>query len=205
MTTARLGESDTDGDDERAESIEIGRRLKHLRTVRGLTITELAGSSGVSAGRISQIERGQSNPSINTLQKLRAVLGVTLWAFLEDDGAAATRDSPYVRRRENRPRIISGTNQFTKELLSPTDNDELRFMILTLPPNAESDDVLTGPGDKGGYVLSGKVSLTIGNETLEIREGDSFQFRSTIAHHISNPWQDEAKVLWIINIRDSHV
>jgi transcriptional regulator with XRE-family HTH domain len=205
MTTARLGESDTDDQDERAESIEIGRRLKHLRTVRGLTITELASSSGVSAGRISQIERGQSNPSINTLQKLRTVLGVTLWAFLEDDNAASTRDSPYVRRRENRPRIVSGSNQFTKELLSPTDNDELRFMILTLPPGAESGEVLKGPGDKGGYVLSGTVLLMVGDETLEVREGDSFQFKSTIAHRISNPWQGDAKVLWIINIRDSHV
>jgi transcriptional regulator with XRE-family HTH domain len=205
MTTARLGDSDTEDQDERAQSIEIGRRLKHLRSVRGLTITELAGRSGVSAGRISQIERGQSNPSINTLQKLRTVLGVTLWAFLEDNGAAATGESPHVRRRENRPRIVSGTNQFTKELLSPTDNDELRFMILTLPFGAQSDDVLTGPGDKGGYVLSGKVTLTIGNETLEVRDGDSFQFKSTIAHQISNPWEEEAKVLWIINIRDSHV
>jgi transcriptional regulator with XRE-family HTH domain len=205
MTTARLGESDTEDHDERLESIEIGRRLKHLRTTRGLTIMQLASGSGVSSGRISQIERGQSNPSINTLQKLRAVLNVTLWAFLEDNSTADRRESPYVRRRENRPRIISGTNQFTKELLSPTDNDELRFMILTLPPGAESDDVLTGPGDKGGYVLSGKVTLTIGNETLEVRDGDSFQFKSTIAHHISNPRQEEAKVLWIINIRDSHV
>jgi quercetin dioxygenase-like cupin family protein len=90
-------------------------------------------------------------------------------------------------------------------LLSPRDNDELRFMILTLPAGAESGEVLTGPGDKGGYVLTGRVALTIGNETLEVEEGDSFQFKSTIAHHIKNPWPEEAKLIWIINIRDSHV
>lgn len=205
MSIARLGESDAEDHDESAESIEIGRRLKILRSARGLTISELANRSGVSVGRISQIERGQSNPSINTLQKLRAVLDVSLWAFLEDDGATSSRESAYVRRRDNRPRIVSGINQFTKELLSPSANDELRFMILTLPPGAESGEVLTGPGDKGGYVLSGKVALTIGNETFEVEEGDSFQFKSTISHHIKNPWSEEAKLIWIINIRDSHV
>jgi transcriptional regulator with XRE-family HTH domain len=191
--------------EERAEAVRIGRRLRALRTERGLTILELAAKAGISSGNISQIERGNSNPSISTLHKLRSALGVNLWSFLEPDALNSSHQSQYVRRRDNRPRIVVGSNQLTKELLSPRDNNELRFMILTLPPGAQSGDALSGPGDKGGYVLSGKVELTIGDEVVELEAGDSFQFKSTIPHQVVNRWSGEAKLIWIINIRESHL
>lgn len=188
------------------EAMRIGQRLRMLRAERGLTILELAAKAGVSAGIISQIERGGSNPSINTLQKLRAALGVNLWAFLETEGAVGpTQESSFIRRSSNRPRIVVGTHQLTKELLSPRDNNELRFMILTVPPGARSEEFLSGPGDKGGYVLGGQVELTIGNEVFTLDEGDSFQFKSTIPHQIFNRGDAEAKLIWIINIRESHL
>jgi transcriptional regulator with XRE-family HTH domain len=207
MTDPALHAQDSDIDaDEQLEAMKIGQRLRALRTERGLTILELAAKAGVSSGSISQIERGASNPSVSTLQKLRAALGVTLWSFLESDGVAApTSEAQYVRRLANRPRIVVGTNQLTKELLSPRDNNELRFMILTVPPGAASGGFLSGPGDKGGYVLSGRVELTIGEDVFEIGEGDSFQFPSTIPHQVVNRLGVEAKLVWIINIRESHL
>ncbi|KRE00917.1 hypothetical protein ASE61_18265 [Bosea sp. Root670] len=186
------------------DAAQIGQRLRALRTDRKLTILELATKAGLSAGIISQIERGNSNPSISTLQKLRSALGVNLWAFLERE--PETNDEPtFVRRRENRPRFVVGPGLLTKELLSPKDNNQLRFMILTLPPGATSDDVLTGPGDKAGYVLSGRVELAVGNAVAEIREGDSFQFESSIPHHLVNRSSEEAKLVWIIRIREAHL
>lgn len=188
-----------------SEGERIGRRLRALRGERGMTILELAAKAGVSSGNISQIERGGSNPSLGTLQKLRAALGVSLWSFLDADALGPGRESPYVRRRDDRPRIVVGTHQLTKELLSPRDNNELRFMMLTVPPGARSEDFLSGPGDKGGYVLSGRVGLTIGDEVIELEEGDSFQFKSTIPHQLTNRSDAPAKLIWIINIRDSHL
>lgn len=187
------------------EALRIGRRLRALRSERGLTILELAAKAGVSSGNISQIERGNSNPSINTLQKLRRALGVNLWAFLDQEPAGDSGDPPFVRRKDHRPRFVVGTNMLTKELLSPKDNNELRFMILTLPPGARSEEFLSGPGDKGGYVLSGRVDLTIGAHTASLDEGDSFQFDSTIPHQIVNTTEDVAKLIWIISIRDAHL
>jgi transcriptional regulator with XRE-family HTH domain len=186
------------------DAVQIGQRLRALRNERNLTILELAAKAGLSAGIISQIERGNSNPSISTLHKLRGALGVNLWAFLERE-ARSEGEPAFVRRREDRPRFVVGPGLLTKELLSPKDNNQLRFMILTLPPGATSDDVLTGPGDKAGYVLSGRVELTVGNVAAEIREGDSFQFESSIPHHLVNRSSEEAKLVWIIRIRESHL
>src|SRR6478735_48963 len=95
MPDTVLPAENTDVDsDEQLEAMRIGQRLRALRAERGLTILELAAKAGVSSGSISQIERGASNPSVSTLQKLRAALGVTLWSFLESDAAepAASRN-----------------------------------------------------------------------------------------------------------------
>jgi transcriptional regulator with XRE-family HTH domain len=54
----------------------MGERLRKLRGEHDLTILDLAAKAGVSAGIISQIERGLSNPSMKTLQRLRMALGV---------------------------------------------------------------------------------------------------------------------------------
>jgi transcriptional regulator with XRE-family HTH domain len=187
------------------DAAQIGQRLRALRNDRNLTILELAAKAGLSAGIISQIERGNSNPSISTLQKLRGALGVTLWAFLEREPGATEGEPAFVRRRHNRPRFVVGPGLLTKELLSPKDNNQLRFMILNLPPGATSDDVLTGPGDKAGYVLSGRVELTVGNAVTEIGEGDSFQFESSIPHQLVNRSGEETKLIWIIRIREAHL
>lgn len=195
----------SDASDEQMKAARIGRRLRALRAERGLTILELTAKAGVSSGSISQIERGASNPSVGTLQKLSVALDVTLWSFLEGEAVEVHGESRYVRRGEHRPRIVVGPGQLSKELLSPRDNHSLRFMILTLPPGARSESLLSGPGDKGGYVLSGRVELTIGDEVFELGEGDSFQFESTIPHQIVNRSNDQAKLIWIIYVQESHL
>ena len=183
----------------------IGQRLRSLRGERELTILELAAKAGVSSGIISQIERGKSNPSINTLQKLKAALGVNLWAFVEGEPEDTPNARDFVRRHNNRPRMLVGDSLLTKELLSPKNNNDLRFMILNLPPGAETGDLLSGPGDKAGYVLSGTVELTVDDIVTDLGEGDSFQFESTRPHQIINKSGEEAKLIWIISIKESHL
>ena len=94
-------------------SESLGARLRQLRTARDLTIAQLAERAGVSSGLISQIERGNSNPSIKTLQRLRAALGVNLWEFLEDRSSAKLGDGgtpeapPFVLSQSRSPESSS--------------------------------------------------------------------------------------------------
>jgi transcriptional regulator with XRE-family HTH domain len=188
------------------ESRQIGERLRSLRGERSLTILDLAAKAGVSAGIISQIERGNSNPSMKTLQKLRAALGVNLWEFLEREGNTdGSEDPPFIRRASQRPRIVVGETRLVKELLSPRNDENLRFMFVNLPPGGVSEDVLIGTGQKGGYVIHGRVELKVGERRTELYEGDSFQFRSDTPHLISNRSGEDAKVLWIMSVLDTHL
>jgi transcriptional regulator with XRE-family HTH domain len=184
---------------------QVGERLRQLRADRKLTILELAAKAGVSAGIISQIERGNSNPSMKTLQRLRTALGVNLWEFLDPRSGITSEDTPFVRRADQRARILASGTGLVKELLSPRNDENLRFMIITMPPGSISEDVLIGTGDKGGLVLSGRVVLSVGDSTTELGEGDSFQFKSNIPHGIANRSAEEAKLIWIMSVLDTHL
>lgn len=184
---------------------QIGDRLKVLRSQRGLSIMDLASKAGVSAGIISQIERGNSNPSVKTLQRIRAALGVNLWEFFAKEESRNPADGPFVRRKINQPQIVVGTSRIVKRLLSPQNDRNLRFMLLTIPPAGVSEDVLIGEGEKGGWVLSGRVELMVGEHVAELTEGDSFQFKADLPHKISNASNQDAEVLWIMSVMDTHV
>ena len=192
-----------------AAASDIGVRLRRLRTERSLTIAQLAERAGVSSGMISQIERGTTNPSIRTLQRLRAVLGANLWEVLAQGPGApdapAAQASPHVLRLADRPRIVVGESRLVKELLSPRKDRNLRFMIITLPPAGISEDVIIGEGEKGGLVLEGRVRLVVGGDASDLAEGDSFQFPSSVPHALSNPHGESARVVWIMSVLDSHI
>src|SRR6266542_4127067 len=168
------GKSALPGSDPR----QIGERLRQLRADRKLTILEL----------------GNSNPSMKTLQRLRTALGVNLWEFLDPKSGVPNDDTPFVRRADQRRRIVASGTGLVKDLLSPRNDDNLRFMIITMAPGSISEDVLIGTGEKGGLVLSGRVVLTVGDSTTELGEGDSFQFKSNIPHGIANRSAEEAKL-----------
>ena len=200
-------------------AISLGERVRSLRTARSLTIAELAEKAGLSSGIISQIERGRSNPSIRTLQLLRAALGMNLWEFLQSPGHApaqrvpadsaqsgADREIPeFICRKSQRQTLVVGKTKLVKELLSPRNDQNLRFMIVTLPPGSESEDVLQSQGQKGGYMLSGRARLQVGDRTGDLEPGDSFQFPADIPHKIDNPYDEPAQVMWIMSIMDAHL
>ncbi|MBB5694728.1 helix-turn-helix domain-containing protein [Muricoccus pecuniae] len=198
MTLAKPAPATQDG------AKQIGAQLRALRAERGLTILELAAKAGLSAGLISQIERGNSNPSMRTIQRLRSALGINIWEFFGQAAVADEEEPPFVRRRDRRGRIVVGRTRLVKELLSPRSDSALRFMLITLPPGGVSEDVLVGRGEKGGYVLSGRVELTVDGRRSELSEGDSFQFESHLPHQLANPTGEEAVVFWIMSVLEGH-
>jgi transcriptional regulator with XRE-family HTH domain len=184
---------------------KVGRRLNELRKGAKLSILELAARAGVSSGMISQVERGMTNPSIKTLEKLHIALSVPLTALLEDEppplAADAVDVTDIVRRSNDRPFLRVGKQGMTKEILSPRGDHHLEMMLIHLPPGASSDEVLIGEGEKAGWVMSGSIALIVENRTTELSEGDSFQFSSSYRHSIRNTGSVEAQVLWIMYVK----
>ena len=111
MPRRRKDDSNTEGSD-----AQLGRKLKTLRTHAGISLRTLATRAGFSASFLSQLEKGQVSPSIASLGRIAAELGVTLAElFHTADGAAQT-----VVRGASRPAFTSEWSRARIESLTST-------------------------------------------------------------------------------------
>jgi transcriptional regulator with XRE-family HTH domain len=197
---------------------EIGGRLAAHRARRGVKVSALARQIGVSPSLISQIERGQSRPSVSTLFSLAEALEVPVDAFFRDgdehaapepprlglvgdDGAApaaADRAERHVVRRGERSAIdIEGGVRW--ERLTPAPLDDLEFMELVYGPGAESHAALyRHPGTEMVLVLDGRLVIFVGFDRYELDAGDSICFPSTMPHRYLNPTEDTTRAVTVI-------
>ena len=175
----------------------VGETIRRLRQAKGMTLQELALASGVSMGMLSQVERDRANPSLRVLTQIRLALGASVSELFDDAEPRAATDPAFVRRADRRGWLELG--YLSKELLSPRNPDHLQFMILHIPPGGTSGgQPLSYPADKGGMILEGSLELTVKNQMVLLREGDSFLFDSLDPHSFRNPTEATARVLWII-------
>ena len=195
----------------------IGRRLAAHRALRGIRVAELARGVGVTPSLISEIERGQSRPSVSTLFALAQALDVPVDAFFresappppggvnQDQGPPeepADRDhgvrERYVVRKEDRATIdIEGGVRW--ERLTRTTMDHLDFFQLVYAPGAESHPrQYTHPGTELVLVTGGCLEITVGFERYRLEPGDSIGFPSSMPHRYYNPGEVTANAVTVI-------
>ena len=177
---------------------DLGPRLRELRNEKKMTLAELSLRSQVSIGMLSHIERGQTSPSLKTLERLRLALEVPLARFFEREDSAL-RDDGTVVRANARSRLPFKKLGLTKERLSPPGHSDLDLLMLVIEPGGGSgNEPWTRRGEKAGLVLEGTFELYVGDARHVLQEGDSFQFDGSQPHTFRNPNATPARVLWII-------
>jgi transcriptional regulator with XRE-family HTH domain len=205
---------------------EIGERLAALRRQRGMKASALARQVGVSPSLISQIERGQSRPSVSTLFGLASALDVPVDAFLrgseptlpgapDPSSTSADEHAPksraersghrYLVRREARD-VIEIEGGVRWESLTPRQLDELEFLELVYRAHAQSSPSLyRHPGNEMVLVLSGRLDIYVGFERFELEPGDSIEFPSSMPHRYVNPSDETARAVTVILHDRAHV
>lgn len=165
-------------------SAVVGERVRTGRTAHGWTLDAMAERSGVSRRMVVNVEQGATNASIATLLRLSTALGVSLASLVD-----VSPQSAMSVRRSNEHQVFWHGEQGGKGLLvSSTD-----------PPNVvELWDWSLGPGDtyvseahSSGtqellHVLSGSVSMTVGDEAVELGAGDALWFSGDLPHTYAN-------------------
>jgi transcriptional regulator with XRE-family HTH domain len=180
------------------ESLEIGSRVRALRESMGLSLRELAERTGVSAPMLSQVERGETSPTLAVATRIAGGLDLTLSQLLRLD------ESPHVvvtRRAERRRRRRDGHS--VEELTPPLPGQRADVSFHSLRAGAATggpdDPPLHEPGSREtAVVLSGSPVLLIDGERHELREGDSVTFDADLSHHFENPGLGEAELLAVV-------
>lgn len=158
------------------ESYEIGPSIRALRMNKGLGLEQLGNHTGLSAGMLSKIERGQVFPTLPTLLRIAMVFGVGLDHFF-----GAERDKPQlaVLRRKDRIRLPNVTDQmpqyFFESLDYPLPNRPLKAYRAEFA-NSSPTEPHSHPGVELVYVISGSVEITVSRKKHALGEGDALYF-----------------------------
>ena len=168
--------------------MHLGKKLRCMRQARGLTAVELAKRARVTTGFISQLEHSQTVPSLLTLQRIAAVLGVSLTYFFLEENL-----QPQVVRKRERHIIQRGHDGSCVSLLSPL---HLELALCELPPGAVSWSTTCSPaGQQCHLLLQGTVRADYGDHTYHLEEGDSILWEGTLPYRLENIGTNEARLL----------
>lgn len=160
----------------------IGERLKQFRDGR-FTISELSRAAGVSSGRISEIERGNANPSFETLWRLSNALSVPIGAFF----AGPDPEAAMVVRRNQRKRLVIPHDDLEYELLTPDLQRSLELFIFHVPPKFDnSARPITHVGEECIHVLKGTLVVNVGGQEFSLGVGDTITYEASTPHFVCN-------------------
>ncbi len=170
----------------------ISEKIKNLRKERGLKISELAQRAGVSKSYISQLERGMISPKIDTLKKILDALGISINEFFsetEEKNVHFTwREFIDFTPRSTRIKVI---------LLTPVRERNFDIYHVELQPGMKTSTEESHPGEEGGYVLKGELTIKLGGKEIKVKRGESYSFKCNKTHYFKN---DTDHALSFINI-----
>ncbi|MDF2235164.1 XRE family transcriptional regulator [Albimonas sp. CAU 1670] len=177
----------------------IGQQIRELRRARGLKLAELAAATGRSIGNLSEMERGKSPITIQSLDGIARALDVSLNWFFTGTAVAPPEERDVVVRRGARRELNLAQAGAREELLSPHLAGTLEMILTTFAPGASTGDApRRRRGEEGGMVLSGRLELHADGRVHLLEEGDSFQLPGAGEHWCRNPGERDAVVMWVI-------
>ncbi|MDQ3627742.1 MAG: cupin domain-containing protein [Actinomycetota bacterium] len=196
----------------------LGRSLRSARRDRGLSLERLAITSGVSAGLISQLERGRGNPSFLTLRRLAAALELPFGSFVEGSlapapggsrvaaGAPATGKPsvpwsrrPAVVRALERKSLVLPREGLVYELLTPDLRGVLEVLRTQVPPGfSNAERPFRHQGEECVHLLSGALELVVGEQVFDLEGGDTATYDSSVAHWWTNRGSETAVLIGVV-------
>jgi transcriptional regulator with XRE-family HTH domain len=179
--------------------VSVGPRVRVLREAMDLSLRDLAQRSGVSAPMLSQVERGETSPTLQVAARIAAGLDLRLSQLLrlDEEGMVTV-----VRREERR---TGGADGHGYEILTPPlPGQRAEVSRHTLAPGASTggpgDPPMHEPGSRETAVIeSGTVTLLIDGARHELRAGDSVTFDADLPHHFENHGKEEAALLAVVS------
>lgn len=171
--------------------MEIGRKIKELRIMKGLTQEELADRSELSKGFISQLERDLTSPSISTLTDILLCLGTDLKEFFSDseDTQIVFRKTDYFEKTDTELRNV------IRWIVPNAQKNTMEPIFLSIEKDGRTEAEPPHKGEEFGYVLNGSIDIHIGSRVFRAKAGESFYFEAKYQHYLSSA--TGAKLIWV--------
>jgi len=181
------------------EAPSVSRRVRALREAMDLSLRDLAERSGVSAPMLSQVERGETSPTLAVATRIAAGLELRLSQLLRLD-----EDGQVTVVRAGERRRGGGRGHRYEVLTPPLPGQRAEVSRHALAPGAATgrpgDPPMHEPGSRETAVVeAGTVVLVCDGERHELRAGDCVTFDADLPHHFENPGESEAVLLAVLS------
>lgn len=171
---------------------EIGRRLRDIRTRLKLSQRQLARQSGVANATISQIEAGKLNPTVSMLKRVLDGIPINLSEFFGDEFEP---ESQVFFRKDELTEIADGDVSF-RQVGSNLATKAVQMLQERYAPGAGTGrHAIVHEGEECGIILSGRLQVTVGEQTTVLRAGDAYYFKSSQPHHFHNPGSEACELI----------
>ncbi len=181
------------------EPVDVGPRIKALREAMDLSLRDLAERCGVSAPMLSQVERGETSPTLSVAAKIASGLELSLSQLLrldESDGVTLVRAGQRLgggHARGHRYEVLT----------PPVPGQRAEVSLHTLAPGAATGGPDDPPMHEAGsretaVVLKGVMRLVCDGTAHDLEQGDAVTFDADLPHHFENPGRREAQIMSVI-------
>ncbi|HNP63367.1 MAG TPA: cupin domain-containing protein [Woeseiaceae bacterium] len=163
---------------------EIGQRLKNIRTGLKLSQRALARQSGVANATISQIEAGKLNPTVSMLKKVLDGIPVSLGDFFGDE--FEVRERVFFRAGELTEIADGGVSY--RQVGASLAGRSIQLLSERYQAGAGTGKhAMTHDGEECGIIISGRLEVTVGDQSAVLKAGDAYYFKSNQPHRFRNP------------------
>jgi transcriptional regulator with XRE-family HTH domain/KaiC/GvpD/RAD55 family RecA-like ATPase len=180
------------------EKIDLGARLKSLRTKHGLAQKDLAGQVGVTSSTISQIESSLIYPSLPALFKMAQILSVDVADFFRK-GTHTSKPAVFSGNGQlvNFPRLPKGS--IKGRLLLPANvTARVEPYLLEIPAKKRlPGHFFAFKGEEFGFLLEGQLQVTIKNAAQTVEAGDMIYLEDDMPTQWKNTGKGAARLLWV--------
>ncbi len=162
---------------------QIAENLKTIRKLRGYSYDQLASLTGVSKGMLSQIEKGESSPTVNTLWKIANGLQVSFSSLVEENKPAVS-----VVRLHEKNAVMEEDEQFQVYPYYPFDSSK-KFEIYYIemkPGCVHISESHHGNVEEYVLVCEGETTVSIQEVSYVLKKGDSMRFQASQTHTYVN-------------------
>ncbi|MFI8713023.1 helix-turn-helix domain-containing protein [Brevibacillus brevis] len=177
----------------------IGVLIKSLRVGKKKTLKQIAEKTQLSISFLSQVERGKSSITLESLKKISEALGVSPGYFFSGESSGGNGQ---VRRAGKERSGLPHAPFVYEDLSSDLVNSMLVPILVTLSPHGEKGTPFVHQGQEFIYVLEGVLTLLLGEEEHDLFPGDSIHMDSSVPHNWVNRTGEVTRFL-CVNSHDS--
>jgi Predicted transcriptional regulators len=173
----------------------LGSKLHDFRLRKGMTLKQVADLADCTAAYISQIERDRTSPSIASLKRISAAVGVRIVDFFLEDSV----EPAVVIEPSSWPEVgLPGWRANIRQMVRTVKDRQMQPFFTEIAPGGGSRDSYSHQGEEFGLILQGELTLKLGDKSFLVKEGSAFYYSSDVPHSWTNDGDVLCRVVWVV-------